>query len=61
MHVYVVSMTDACVPVCSSCIERDSWFVTLNRTLVDLGPASGDLVDCFEVRKLYRQYDKMST
>ncbi|XP_039545291.1 FYVE, RhoGEF and PH domain-containing protein 5 isoform X3 [Pimephales promelas] len=33
----------------SSCIERDSWFVTLNRTLVDLGPASGDLVDCFEV------------
>ncbi|XP_077054378.1 FYVE, RhoGEF and PH domain-containing protein 5b isoform X1 [Siphateles boraxobius] len=33
----------------SSCIERDSWFVTLNRTLVDLGPASGDLVDCFEL------------
>ncbi|XP_048055347.1 FYVE, RhoGEF and PH domain-containing protein 5 isoform X1 [Megalobrama amblycephala] len=33
----------------SSCIERDSWFVTLNRTLVDLGPASGDLVGCFEL------------
>ncbi|XP_067316167.1 FYVE, RhoGEF and PH domain-containing protein 5 [Pseudorasbora parva] len=33
----------------SSCIERDSWFVTLNRTLVDLGPVSGDPVDCFEI------------
>lgn len=33
----------------SSSIERDSWFVTLNRTLVDLGPASGDPVDFFEL------------
>ncbi|XP_050968973.1 FYVE, RhoGEF and PH domain-containing protein 5 isoform X2 [Labeo rohita] len=29
----------------NSGIERDSWFVTLNRTLVNLGPISG--VDCF--------------
>lgn len=33
----------------SSCIERDGWFVTLNRTLVDLGSASGDPVDNFEL------------
>ncbi|XP_026069086.1 FYVE, RhoGEF and PH domain-containing protein 5-like isoform X1 [Carassius auratus] len=31
----------------NSCIERDGWFVTLNRTLVNLGPISGDPVDCF--------------
>ncbi|XP_059416031.1 FYVE, RhoGEF and PH domain-containing protein 5-like isoform X2 [Carassius carassius] len=31
----------------NSCIERDGWFVTLNRTLVNLGPVSGDPVDCF--------------
>lgn len=33
----------------SSCIERDGWFVTMNRTLVDLGSASGDPVDSFEL------------
>ncbi|XP_051568583.1 FYVE, RhoGEF and PH domain-containing protein 5-like [Myxocyprinus asiaticus] len=32
----------------SSCIERDGWFFTLNRTLLDLGPAPGDPVDCLE-------------
>ncbi|XP_051563420.1 FYVE, RhoGEF and PH domain-containing protein 5-like [Myxocyprinus asiaticus] len=32
----------------SSCIEREGWFVTLNRTLLDLGPAPGDPVDCLE-------------
>lgn len=26
-----------------SCVERDGWFVTLNRTLLDLGPVSGCL------------------
>ncbi|XP_016418659.1 FYVE, RhoGEF and PH domain-containing protein 5b isoform X2 [Sinocyclocheilus rhinocerous] len=31
----------------NSCIERDGWFVTLNRTLVNLGPVSGDPVHCF--------------
>uniref|UniRef100_A0A9J7Z9N5 FYVE, RhoGEF and PH domain containing 5b n=1 Tax=Cyprinus carpio carpio TaxID=630221 RepID=A0A9J7Z9N5_CYPCA len=31
----------------NSCIERDGWFVTLNRTLVNLGPVSGDPVDFF--------------
>ncbi|XP_065120689.1 FYVE, RhoGEF and PH domain-containing protein 5b isoform X1 [Paramisgurnus dabryanus] len=32
-----------------SCTERDGWFVTLNRTLVDLGVVSGDPVDCPEL------------
>ncbi|XP_051996407.1 FYVE, RhoGEF and PH domain-containing protein 5-like isoform X2 [Xyrauchen texanus] len=32
----------------SSCIERDSWFFTLNRTLLDLGPAPEVPVDCLE-------------
>ncbi|KAL1272605.1 hypothetical protein QQF64_028467 [Cirrhinus molitorella] len=31
----------------NSCVERDGWFVTLNRTLVNLGPISGDPVDSF--------------
>ncbi|KAI7807675.1 FYVE, RhoGEF and PH domain-containing protein 5 [Triplophysa rosa] len=32
-----------------SCVERDGWFVTLNLTLVDLGPVSGRPVGCLEL------------
>uniref|UniRef100_A0A8C2KH90 FYVE, RhoGEF and PH domain-containing protein 5-like n=1 Tax=Cyprinus carpio TaxID=7962 RepID=A0A8C2KH90_CYPCA len=31
----------------NSCTERDGWFATLSRTLVNLSPISGDPVDCF--------------
>ncbi|XP_043098241.1 FYVE, RhoGEF and PH domain-containing protein 5 [Puntigrus tetrazona] len=31
----------------NSCTERDVWFATLNRSLVNLSPMSGDPVDCF--------------
>ncbi|KAF4112384.1 FYVE, RhoGEF and PH domain-containing protein 5 isoform X2 [Onychostoma macrolepis] len=31
----------------NSCTERDGWFATLNRTLVNLGPVSGVPVHCF--------------
>ncbi|ROL50690.1 FYVE, RhoGEF and PH domain-containing protein 5 [Anabarilius grahami] len=43
-----IKITEQRVTGWTSCIERDSWFVTLNRALVDLGPASGDLMSCFE-------------
>ncbi|XP_056607229.1 FYVE, RhoGEF and PH domain-containing protein 5 [Triplophysa dalaica] len=32
-----------------SCVERDGWFATLNRTFVDLGPVSGGPVGCLEL------------
>ncbi|XP_007254341.3 FYVE, RhoGEF and PH domain-containing protein 5 isoform X1 [Astyanax mexicanus] len=48
-HALKIELKDTCITLStSSSIERDDWFVTLNRTIADLGSVLGEPTGCLE-------------
>uniref|UniRef100_A0A3B1KLT5 FYVE, RhoGEF and PH domain containing 5b n=1 Tax=Astyanax mexicanus TaxID=7994 RepID=A0A3B1KLT5_ASTMX len=47
-HALKIELKDTCITLSTSSIERDDWFVTLNRTIADLGSVLGEPTGCLE-------------